>query len=426
MLPRVALPLLALALSASPGLAQELRVMSYNIWGGGANEEKSIDETLAVLRAAEPRHRRHPGDPDRRRGLHRRLLPAGRHLGRGRAGRGAWAITTTTRRPRTWRSGRTRSSAAIPSARRRRTTSARRSRSTGRTVWAFNIHLDDEPYQPYQLLGIEYGPAPFIDTAEDAIRFAEETRGPAIELLISDMAATAEGDITFVFGDFNEPSGLDWTEAAAAAGTASHRGRLADHARARGTSASSTPTAPSTPTRWPSPPSPGRRGATRSRPRGSPRPDRLRPRPRRRHRDRGRHRGRDGPAQRPCRRSLAVRPPRRPGRHHRQLTARPLSCPACPHRSDGSATRSPAMTPTPVFDANAAGGKILRRPARMGPHRPLLRARRARVRARHGLARERLRRLRRATTRASWPRSTRPACSTASRATRRSTPWRAA
>ena len=88
----------------------------------------------------------------------------------------------------------------------------------GRTVWACNVHLDDEPYQPYQLLGIEYGPAPFIDNAADAIRFAEETRGPAIELLISDLAATTEGDITFVFGDFNEPSGHDWTEAAAAAG----------------------------------------------------------------------------------------------------------------------------------------------------------------------------------------------------------------
>ncbi len=28
--------------------------MSYNIWGGGANEGKTIDETLAVIRAANP------------------------------------------------------------------------------------------------------------------------------------------------------------------------------------------------------------------------------------------------------------------------------------------------------------------------------------------------------------------------------------
>ena len=34
----------------------------------------------------------------------------------------------------------------------------------GQEVYAFNIHLDDSPYQPYQLLDIPYGGAPFIDT----------------------------------------------------------------------------------------------------------------------------------------------------------------------------------------------------------------------------------------------------------------------
>lgn len=29
-----------------------LRVMSYNIWGGGLNQNKSVDDTVAVIRAA--------------------------------------------------------------------------------------------------------------------------------------------------------------------------------------------------------------------------------------------------------------------------------------------------------------------------------------------------------------------------------------
>ncbi len=86
----------------------------------------------------------------------------------------------------------------------------------GRTVWAFNIHLTDYPYQPYQLLKIRYGQAPFIDTEEEAIDWADRTRRPGMELLMADLASIPQDDTAFVFGDFNEPSGLDWTEAAAA------------------------------------------------------------------------------------------------------------------------------------------------------------------------------------------------------------------
>ena len=42
--------------------------------------------------------------------------------------------------------------------------------NTGRReVWLFNIHLDDEPYPPYQVLGVEYGPAPCITTEVEAV-----------------------------------------------------------------------------------------------------------------------------------------------------------------------------------------------------------------------------------------------------------------
>ncbi len=50
------------------------------------------------------------------------------------------------------------------------------------------------------------------------MRFATETRGAAMDLLFAAMEAAAPTGPVFVTGDFNEPSGLDWTEAAVAAG----------------------------------------------------------------------------------------------------------------------------------------------------------------------------------------------------------------
>jgi hypothetical protein len=88
----------------------------------------------------------------------------------------------------------------------------------GKEVWLFNIHLDDEPYQPYQLKGIPYGPAPFISTAEEAVKWADETRGPAMDLLFADMEVAANAAAVFVTGDFNEPSHLDWTSMVAEEG----------------------------------------------------------------------------------------------------------------------------------------------------------------------------------------------------------------
>ena len=81
----------------------------------------------------------------------------------------------------------------------------------------FSIHHDDPPYQPCKLRDIEYGDAPVITTEEEAIRLANETRGPAMVLLAEAMAAAGDAPM-LVTGDYNEPSGLDGTEAAVAAG----------------------------------------------------------------------------------------------------------------------------------------------------------------------------------------------------------------
>jgi exodeoxyribonuclease III len=207
-----ALLILALLLPF-PALAETtLRVMSYNIWGGGGNEEKSIDETLAAIKAANPdivglqETRLEPAECSATdcAATGESVAPAiaaalGWHVYDQTAQNGAlWANAVISRYPIGPASP---NDLGVPVD------------VNGTIVWIFNIHHDDEPYQPYQLLGIEYGPAPFISTAEDAIRYANETRGPAMDLLEADMKAAEGAAAVFVTGDFNEPGYLDWTEA---------------------------------------------------------------------------------------------------------------------------------------------------------------------------------------------------------------------
>ena len=87
----------------------------------------------------------------------------------------------------------------------------------GRTVYVFSVNLDDAPYQPYQLLGIEYGDAPFFKTADEAIKSAEATRGKSFDALIADANEASDAAAVFIAGDFNEPSHRDWTDATVAA-----------------------------------------------------------------------------------------------------------------------------------------------------------------------------------------------------------------
>lgn len=204
--------------AASAALAETtLRVMSFNIWGGGANEGKGIEETVAAIRAARAdivglqETRMEPevcsatdcaAEGDSVAGAIAAAL--GWHVhDQTQDNVALWANAVISRHP---------IGAVSPNG------LGVEIDAGGIPVWLFNIHLDDEPYQPYQLLGIEYGPAPFIATEAEAIRFATETRGPALDLLAADMAAAEGAAAVFVTGDFNEPSGRDWTEAAVAAG----------------------------------------------------------------------------------------------------------------------------------------------------------------------------------------------------------------
>jgi len=209
---------LLLSLLAGPAFAETtLTVMSFNIYGGGFNDGKPVDETVAVIKAVgadiigiqETRPETDPctadSCPPTGNSVARQIAEAlGYHYYDQTATNDAlWANAILSRFP---------IGKATPN------DLGVRIEVDGRPVQVFNIHLDDSPYQPYQLLGIEYGAFPFLKTADEAIAAAKQTRGPALDLLAADMRSAGEADATFVFGDFNEPSHLDWTEAAVKAG----------------------------------------------------------------------------------------------------------------------------------------------------------------------------------------------------------------
>ena len=211
--------LLALGLGLSPAYAQgtTLTIMTYNVWGGGANEKKPVDETVAVIEAVnadiigiqetrlEPDPCTADACPATGESVARKIADAlGFYVYDQTATNDAlWANAILSRYP---------IGSATPNG------LGVTIDVNGRAVQAFNIHLDDSPYQPYQLLNIEYGAFPFLKTAAEAVKAAQDTRGPALELLFEDMAAAGAADAAFVFGDFNEPSHRDWTDATAKAG----------------------------------------------------------------------------------------------------------------------------------------------------------------------------------------------------------------
>jgi exodeoxyribonuclease III len=205
--------------AASCGSEDEstLTVMSYNIWGGGANESKPIDETVAAIEKVdadivgvqetqlEGKNCTANKCPPKGSSVAKELADA---LGydyyeQAETNDALWANAILSRYPI---GGATQNDLGVEID------------VDGRAVYAFNVHLDDSPYQPYQLLDIAYGGAPFIKTEAEAVRFANQTRGPAIELLKQDLGEAEVAAAAFVFGDFNEPSAHDWTQAAVAAG----------------------------------------------------------------------------------------------------------------------------------------------------------------------------------------------------------------
>jgi endonuclease/exonuclease/phosphatase family metal-dependent hydrolase len=77
----------------------------------------------------------------------------------------------------------------------------------GEVVAVSNVHLPSDPYGPY---AVRDG-----SSVEDVVRLEQETRVPAIQERLDVLPALVTAGIpTFLTGDFNAPSHLDWTEAA--------------------------------------------------------------------------------------------------------------------------------------------------------------------------------------------------------------------
>ncbi|MES2596812.1 MAG: endonuclease/exonuclease/phosphatase family protein [Verrucomicrobiota bacterium] len=220
MKPFIHLPFRALALLATimvcsladESLAAEsepelVRVMSLNLWHGGDGGKQPLDQMVTLIRRSQadlvglqetagfapqgqPR-------PDRTAEIARRL--GWHHVEQGgRTGIvSRFEIVAVT--PRKWGI-----KVKLPS---------------GRHLYHFNAHLFHSPYQPYQLLGIPYGNAPFLKTGEAAVQAARETRGGEVARMLAEVKTILpDGLPVFITGDFNEPSHLDWTPASVKAG----------------------------------------------------------------------------------------------------------------------------------------------------------------------------------------------------------------
>jgi endonuclease/exonuclease/phosphatase family metal-dependent hydrolase len=196
----------ALIVHAAAGSAAPLKVMTFNIWVGGESGKQPLSQTARVIEASK-------ADVV---GLQETL---GAEKGGVRADNGrkvaemlGWnyfdqgggtAVATphniVTHSPNKW--------------------GVLLRLKDGAEVWMFNAHLPASPYQPYQLLNIPYGEAPFVKTGAEAAEWARKSRGRNVERLLADLKpALASGKPVFLTGDFNEPSHQDWTERAAKAG----------------------------------------------------------------------------------------------------------------------------------------------------------------------------------------------------------------
>lgn len=207
----------ATTLAPSAVAETQLTVMSFNAWGAGLNAGKPLDETLAVLRAANAdlvglQETRAESDdcsaadcPPASASVAPALAAALGYRVQVQEGDPSvvWANAILSRHPvlRTTPQG----LGVVVEV-------------DGRRVALFNIHPTDYPYQPYQLLKIPYGEAPFLDSAEAAVEAARAARGPALEMLLADLDSVADTDVQIVTGDFNEPSWRDWSPRAVAAG----------------------------------------------------------------------------------------------------------------------------------------------------------------------------------------------------------------
>lgn len=186
-----------------------VRLMTYNLWVGGEPGGQPLSQSALVIRSAQADivgiqesfgERRPDGSrPDNAAELARILGWNHGSQDGGRSVLSRFPIAELT-------PGRQGAVVELPS---------------GRRLHVFNVHLAASPYQPYQLLRIPYGNAPFLETADALVDAAEAARGSGVTALLKELLPRVEaGDAVVLTGDFNEPSHEDWIPAVVEAGLA--------------------------------------------------------------------------------------------------------------------------------------------------------------------------------------------------------------
>lgn len=189
--------------TAADAVPETVRVMSFNMWHGGDAGRQPFEQTVALVKQSradivglqETAGLAPAGQarPDHAAKLSQAL--GWHYLDQGAATGIISRFKIVASTPRKW--------------------GAKLELPSGRHVYLFNAHLAHAPYQPYQLLNIPYANAPFLTTADEAIRAAQDARGGQVERMLAEVQAIwSEGTPVFITGDFNEPSHLDWTPAA--------------------------------------------------------------------------------------------------------------------------------------------------------------------------------------------------------------------
>ncbi|RYG72376.1 endonuclease/exonuclease/phosphatase family protein [bacterium] len=184
--------------------AEPLKVMSFNLYHGGDGGKQPLSQSVAVIQTADAdvvglQEVQGFGDPTPDNGAKLSQLLGWNYLAQG----GTTGILTKHKiiatTPKKW--------------------GVLLQTTAGNNYWMFNAHLMHAPYQPYQLLNIPYMNGAFLKTEAEAVEAAEKARSGQVSRLVEELQpALKTGFPVFVTGDFNEPSHLDWTEAAAKAG----------------------------------------------------------------------------------------------------------------------------------------------------------------------------------------------------------------
>ena len=134
------------------------RLMSFNIWVGGVKAGQPLSQTAKVMQLADVIGMQESNDESKV----DNSIEIAKQLGWNRLSQGQ-GRTVISRFPITGHTP-NKFGAFIQLA-------------DGQTICLFNIHLPASPYQPYQLLDIEYGDAPYIKTEQEAIDWAKRSRG---------------------------------------------------------------------------------------------------------------------------------------------------------------------------------------------------------------------------------------------------------